>query len=316
MENPMKVASLAWLWKYQHRLPLKLSQLIYKSLSKSGRTPAFNFRCKFYNLDYEGDLNNNIDAAIYYYGAFEKPLLYFMGSAITAIAGREGVFADIGANIGQHSLYMSQFSRQVIAFEPFAPVRERLEYHCNLNQITNIDIQALGLSDKTENQLFYAPSGSNAGIGSFDPESTSKGNRSIGELQLVRGDEFFEQSGINQLNLIKIDVEGFEKNVLTGLRNTLLRFRPLVVCEMTYGKNLSFMSSKEILSTLPENYVLLCFNKRRPDGSKRQRKNAQARRTGLFQLVTYDGPLARGQDDVILCPQELLTTIPHTNRIQ
>lgn len=314
MEKSLTVVIFEWMWKFHQHLPLKMSQFVYKTLSKAGHTPAFEFNHKFYGLNYQGNLNNNIDAAIYYYGAFEKPLLHFMGSAITAMAGKDGIFVDIGANIGQHSLYMSQRAKQVIAFEPFAPVRARLQHHINLNQLQNIDVHALGLSNQTENQPFYAPSGSNAGIGSFDPESKNKGNRSIGELQLVRGDEFFEHSALNQLHLIKIDVEGFEKNVLQGLHKTLSRFRPLVVCEMTYAKNLSFVSSSEILSMLPDNYVLLCFNKRRPDGSKRQRKNAQARRSGFFELIPYDGPQAKGQDDVILCPQEFLKLIPHSNR--
>ncbi|MDO9521568.1 MAG: FkbM family methyltransferase [Pseudohongiella sp.] len=314
MGTSLKVASLQWLWTLQNYLPLKISQLVYKTLSKSGHTPALSFRCRFYGLEYEGNLNNNIDAAIYYYGAFEKPLLHFMGAAITAIAGKDGVFVDVGANIGQHSLYMSQTSKHVIAFEPFTPVRARLEHHKKLNRITNIEIHALGLSNVTEQQPFYAPSGANAGIGSFDPDSTCKGNKSIGALQLIRGDEFFDQCGLPQLHLIKIDVEGFEKKVLLGLRNTLTRFRPLIVCEMTYSQKHSFVSSREILDMLPDNYVLLCFNKRRPDGSKLHRKNAHARRSGAFQLVPYSGPQSRGQDDVILCPQELLATLPHTSR--
>ena len=314
MKKSLKDAGLSWLWKFQHHLPLRASRFVYKQLNRAGQTPDLSFQCKFYNLEYHGNLNNNIDAAIFYYGAFEKPLLHFMGAAMSAIAGQNGVFVDIGANIGQHSLYMSQISQRVIAFEPFAPVRARLEYHCRLNALNNVAVHALGLGNESKIQPFYAPSGANAGIGSFDPQSTEKGNTCIGELQLVSGDSFFEQAALNQLHLIKIDVEGFEKNVLQGLRNTLIRYRPLIVCEMTYGKHLSFASTEEILQLLPENYVLLCFNKRRADGSKRQRKNAQARRSGLFELTPYAGPLSKGQDDVILCPQELLTIIPHDNK--
>lgn len=314
METSLKILTLTWLWKYQLRLPRKISQSIYKALIRSGQPPDFPFKCKFYSLNYEGNLNNNIDAAIYYYGAFEKPLLHFMGAAMRAIAGKDGVFVDIGANIGQHTLYMSQVSKHIIAFEPFAPVRARLEHHCKLNAITNVEIQALGLSNVSERQTFYAPSGANAGIGSFDPESRNKGNQAIGELQLVCGDDFFEQHAVSQLHLIKIDVEGFEKNVLKGLSRTLKKYRPLLVCEMTYGQHLSFVSSSEILSLLPENYVLLSFDKRRADGSKHQRKNARARHSGNFTLVPFAGPLNKGQDDVILCPQELLALIPHSNR--
>ena len=42
-------------------------------------------------------------------------------------------------------------------------------------------------------------------------------------------------------SLFKIDVEGFEKKVIKGLRATLKKERPILVCEITYGQRLSFL---------------------------------------------------------------------------
>lgn len=301
------------IWRAHRQLPLSAAHKIYKLLGRRGRTPDDAFRRPFYGLDYEGNLNNNVDAAIYFFGAFEKPLLHFMEDTLRALAGTQGVFVDVGANVGQHSLFMSRIAAQVVAFEPYEPVRLRLLHQMKLNGINNITVLSMGLSDSKDTLPFYAPVGSNAGIGSFDHKSTKKGNVAIGELALVRGDNHFEQHKPARLDVLKIDVEGFEKPVITGLQNTLQTYRPLVVCEMTYGNANSFKTSADIINSLPENYTLLCFDRRRADGRKRQRDNAKARYSGLYRLIPYPGPLVSGQDDVILCPQELLEKIPFTN---
>lgn len=264
-------------------------------------------------MDYEGNLSNNVDAAIYFFGAFEKPLLHFMEDTLRALADTQGVFVDVGANVGQHSLFMSRIAAQVIAFEPYKPVRLRLLHQMNLNNINNIAVYAAGLSDCSNTLPFYAPVGSNAGIGSFDHKSTTKGNIPIGDLEIVKGDDHFEQHKPGRLDVLKIDVEGFEKAVIKGLKSTLETYRPVVVCEMTYGNTDSFKTSADIINSLPANYTLLCFDRRRADGRKRQRDNAQARHSGLYRLTAYPGPLVSGQDDVILCPQELLEKLPLTN---
>lgn len=301
------------LWREHRQLPLSAAHKVYKLLSQRGRIPDDTFTQLFYGLQYEGRLNNNVDAAIYFLGAFEKPLLHFMEDTLRVLATAQGVFVDVGANVGQHSLFMSRIAAQVVAFEPYEPVRLRLLHQMKLNGISNIEVYATGLSDSSDTLPFYAPVGSNAGIGSFDPKSTKKGNIAIGKLALVSGDDHFEQHKPERLDVLKIDVEGFERSVLQGLKNTLQTYRPLVVCEMTYGNADSFTTSEDIINSLPENYTLLCFDRRRADGRKRQRDNARARYSGLYRLTPYPGPLVSGQDDVILCPQELLAKLPFSN---
>lgn len=301
---------LLFLWHQQQRLPGPLSRAIYKQMRRRGYAPAYEYTTNFFGLEYDGNLSNNIDYAIYFYGAFEKPLLYFMRDSLQSIAGHEGVFVDVGANVGQHSLFMSQLARDVIAFEPYAPVRERLLHQIRLNALRNITVEPMGLSNESTRQAFYAPTGDNAGIGSFDASTTEKGNTLLGDLELIRGDEYFAQNPPDYLHVMKIDVEGFEKPALQGLQKTLQRYRPLIICELSYGKSLSFKTRDEIMQCLPENYILLQFNKRKSDGTKNRRKDGKARLSGAYDLIPYAGPLEQGQDDVIACPLEYRQTIP------
>jgi hypothetical protein len=112
-------------------LGLRYKKSAYKVLAKAGRAPDAPFRADFFGLKYEGNLKNNIEFSIYFYGAFEKPLLFFLRDALASLANASAhkspsCFCDIGANIGQHSLYMSQFAAAVHAFEPFDEVSKKL----------------------------------------------------------------------------------------------------------------------------------------------------------------------------------------------
>lgn len=287
-----------------------LSRIVYKRLAKRRLAPDHPFSQDFFGLHYQGNLNNNIDFQIHFYGAFEKPLLFFLRDALEALGKPQSVFVDVGANIGQHSLFMSRLASQVHAFEPFAKVRERLLLQIAHNALQNIRVHALGLSHENARLPFYAPTGCNEGIGSFDASTTSKGNVAIGELELVRGDDYLTREGITRIDILKMDVEGFEKPALEGLRETLLATRPLLVCEVTYGKPLSFASLADFMGHLPPDYRLFTFDKRKQDGSKARRRDARARHSGEYRILPFTAWRSSGQDDIIACPQESVARLP------
>jgi FkbM family methyltransferase len=300
-----------FLW-HQSWFSPRLGRGIYKTICRHGDAPDHPFETDFYGLRYRGNLRNTIDFSVYYYGAFEKPLLFFLRDCLTAIHRSPTVFCDIGANIGQHSLFMSKMADHVHAFEPFGEVRQKLEQHIKLNEITNLSVHNVGLSNRDELLPFFAPTGRNQGIGSFDATTIAKGNRNIGNLALVNGDGYFRQQSITDIDLIKIDVEGFEKSALRGLRNTLINERPVVVCELTYGKELSITSMAELRSLFPEDYSFLTFDVRKADGSKARRKEAKARVTGDYHLIPFRLELQTGQDNIIACPDEKLDLLPRS----
>jgi FkbM family methyltransferase len=303
------------LWRQSWLRP-RLRKSVYKKLCARGDQPDFPFSKDFYGLRFEGNLNNSIEFSIYYYDAFEKPLLYFLGDTLHNInssqpdSDRLTCFCDVGANIGQHSLFMSRLADQVHAFEPFAEVSNRLRRHIKLNQLENVELHRIGLSDATEKLTFYAPTGRNQGIGSFDASTTGKGNQAAGELALARGDEYFEEFPIGRVDLMKIDVEGFESKVLAGLEQTLQQYRPIIVCEVSYSGEMSFDSVESLLQSLPADYALFTFNTRKTDGSKARRRGARARKTGGYELIPCTDWRESGQDDIIACPTEKKSILP------
>jgi len=305
------------IWQ-QSWLALKFKKTAYKKLSKAGEVHEAPFEKDFFGLKYQGNLSNNIEFNIYYYGAFEKPLLFFLRDIMENLrADNEplAVFFDVGANIGQHSLFMSQFAYQVHSFEPYPVVSAKLKQHISLNQIKNIQLHEVGLSNEDGALEFFAPTGQNQGIGSFDASTVEKGNVVAGKLELVEGDRYINENQLPTISLLKMDVEGFEKNALTGLRKTLEKDRPIVVCEISYGKELSFASLDEFREVLPRDYELYCFDIRKADGSKARRREGKARYSGEYRIIAFDSWRNSGQDDLIACPKEKSKALVRTDRV-
>ena len=287
-------------------------KFLYRQLRRNGKTPDYAFSKDFYGLKYKGNLNNNIDANVFFYGAFEKPLLFFLRDTLNALITEtpKAIFMDIGANVGHHSIFLSKFASQVLAFEPYPKVNMQFKQQIAHNNISNIQIFEIGLSDRCETLNYYAPTGNNEGIGSFDESSIGKGNTSYGKLELQEGDQVIESDSWKNIKLIKIDVEGFEKKVIKGLSRTIEEERPVIVCEITYGQQLSFVSIEELSSYLPQNYEILTFNTRKLDGSKDKRKGSLAKRSGFYELISLKQWRSSGQDDIVMIPNEKSTIIP------
>ena len=287
-------------------------KFLYRQLRRNGKTPDYAFSKDFYGLKYKGNLNNNIDANVFFYGAFEKPLLFFLRDTLNALITEtpKAIFMDIGANVGHHSIFLSKFASQVLAFEPYPKVNMQFKKQIAHNNISNIQIFEIGLSDRRETLNYYAPTGNNEGIGSFDESSIGKGNTSYGKLELQEGDQVIASDSWKNIKLIKIDVEGFEKKVIKGLSRTIEEERPVIVCEITYGQQLSFVSIEELSSYLPQNYEILTFNTRKLDGSKDKRKGSLAKRSGFYELISLKQWRSSGQDDIVMIPNEKSTIIP------
>lgn len=81
----------------------------------------FDFTADLNGVRYQGNTGNYIDKNIFYYGAYEKPVFFFLRDIMTSAYSDQGVFLDIGANTGQHSLFMSRHAKEIHAFEPWEP---------------------------------------------------------------------------------------------------------------------------------------------------------------------------------------------------
>ena len=279
---------------------------------------AYVFTTRINGLHYRGTLLDAIDFDIYFYGAFEKPLANFLIETALVLRAKTAsgsnnaalTFWDVGANSGQHALLLSRYVETVHAFEPYPEIANLLEDNISRNQLQNITLHRFGLAERDTSLPFYAPRGTNRGIGSFDKASMAKGNRPVGDIAVRAGDGL---DTLNKPDLIKIDVEGVEKSVLKGLRETLDCSRPVIVLEVSYGGEFSFASRCDLLACLPNDYRLFTFDRRRDDGRKKRRRNARAKWNGLFSIKPFTDWREDSQDDLIACPEEFIAELPLRN---
>lgn len=134
---------------------------------------------------------------------------------------------DIGANIGNHSVFFAHHmgAKRVIPVEPFPATSQHLMVNLSLNYSSRFDLRLVGkaLGDGASKMRFVPPSAFNSGMTKLVQDPT-------GEIEALVGDSVF--SG-EDLDFIKVDVEGMELSVLLGLKNTLQRCKPAVFVEVT-----------------------------------------------------------------------------------
>jgi FkbM family methyltransferase len=179
----------------------------------------------------EGDLGSFLERELYLYGEHEDQLIDHFLALSTKTAQRTAL--DIGANLGQHSMKFSNAFDQIHAFEPNATLWSKFENNMSLNRNDNVTLHKVGLANQDAEIPFYNIDNGNEGLGTFsDIEQYDQSREMVGKLKIVRGDDFLAAIGVDQLDAMKIDVQGFEGEVLMGLQETIRRTRPIVWLEL------------------------------------------------------------------------------------
>jgi FkbM family methyltransferase len=248
------------------------------------RDADYPFTVEVNGYIYRGRTGDFIDDQILAFGAYEKDALYFMRDYVRALADPGAVFLDVGACEGQHSLFMSRLVAQVHSFEPFPPAAERFRGLVRLNGFTNIQLHEVGLGSKDASIPFFAPPAKNLGSGTFLPSHSQGRSRPVGSFRVVNGDAWLAPSRLTSVDVVKIDVEGFEGEVLRGLSRTLAKFRPVLVIEVSLPQVGTLVSLDDLKRLLPERYAFLGFE-----------DNRERAITGNYKLVRLDR-FARGRD--------------------
>jgi FkbM family methyltransferase len=156
---------------------------------------------------------------------------------IRAHCPKNAVFVDIGANIGNHSLFALKFLgvKKVIPFEPSPIAIAVLTSNLGLNgELDRCDLSHLGfgLSDGVQSGLAMAYDAQKFNLG---------GGRMVegGALQTIPGDQALADEAVD---FIKIDVEGMELSVLKGLSKTIARCRPVMFIEVDEANREGFLA--------------------------------------------------------------------------
>jgi FkbM family methyltransferase len=152
----------------------------------------------------------NIGFEIFTNGIYEQVTSDFIVSRLPP----NGVFLDLGANIGAITIPLKARRKdiKVVCVEAAPWIYSYLEQNLKKNQVTNVHAfnRALYYSDH-EILNFYSPE-EKFGKGSLSPVFTN----SIIPVTTIKVDTLVTELGISKVDLIKIDVEGYEYHVFRG----------------------------------------------------------------------------------------------------
>jgi FkbM family methyltransferase len=207
---------------------------ILRKLHDPDSSNHFRFEVDFFGFRYRGDLANYIDWVVFCYGGsplMELTLLRDLASEIRKRRSGPIICCDVGANVGHHTLFMAGIAEQVLSFEPFAGVRRQIEDKLALNDITNVRLFPFALGLEDEELTYYPGIGANSGIGTFLANNASQDHVSH-VLPVRQGDKLFEEEKLPALDILKVDVEGFEANVFRGLKGRIHKDRPAILTEV------------------------------------------------------------------------------------
>lgn len=203
-------------------------------------------------LKWHLDLKEGIDLSIYLFGQFEREVAAAYRRRLVPGA----VVLDIGANVGAHSLPMARLcgpGGAVHAFEPTVFALEKLKSNRDLNPSLAAQLfihHALLDDGQQEARPSAIPSSWELGGYTGKDRHPQHGGafKEIGEARQLTVDQFVAEHRLARIDLIKIDVDGNERSVLRGARDTLETFSPPILMEFALDYETSaFVEILEIL---------------------------------------------------------------------
>ena len=144
------------------------------------------------------------------------------------------VFLDIGAHHGVYSVVAAKrlgTRGTVVAFEPSLREYHRLRIHLRLNRLRSVRAEPLALGSVTCTQKFFQITNGDNTRGGFRPPASEDQVSEI-SVETVRLDDYVSQFPLARVDLVKLDVEGGEREVLRGASSVLTKFRPILICEV------------------------------------------------------------------------------------
>jgi len=177
-------------------------------------------------IRYDLDLGETIDVCL-----FLKRYEPDVKNAIVKYCKPGMIVFDIGANVGAHALQLAKTvgnNGMVWAFEPTEYAYKKLTRNTALNLALNIRTARVALSDhnKEKQQIEFRSSW----------PTTGKRNDYPCSVNFIKLDTWCYDQGINRVDFIKLDVDGNEHSVISGAKELLTRWHPIILME-AWGPN-------------------------------------------------------------------------------
>lgn len=192
---------------------------IKEATSSSIVNTRFGFKIKV-----DPTFDQNIENVIYERGVYELGTL----SILLSYLKPGNTFIDVGANIGFLSLSAAAIvgkQGEVLAFEPHPDTFKILEENKALNQFSQLQLHQKGMGERHETVMIYSEENNRGGASI----SNKRSNEGV-EIEIETLDDLVLS---RKVDMIKIDVEGYELKVLKGGRALLEKDRPVLILEFS-----------------------------------------------------------------------------------
>jgi FkbM family methyltransferase len=208
-------------------------------------------------------MNNDVGSQIFVAGCIDPNEFVFLDRYLKAGM----TFLDVGANEGIYSVFAARrvgAGGIVWAFEPSKREIGRLRRNAEYNGL-DVRVFEIGLSDVTSEADLLIAEDRHAGLNTLGKIPYEQVNQArLETIHLDALDEIVAKNPLARLDMIKIDVEGAELRVLRGAAETLRRYRPLLLFEVSGAALAAQGASPEELTGFvrSQGYILYRFDPR------------------------------------------------------
>jgi FkbM family methyltransferase len=132
---------------------------------------------------------------------------------------KDSTFLDIGANIGSYSVCLMDICENIIAFEPHPYTAKRCKMNFLLNGKNELNVKQIAISD-SNGTVFFSDHGGSSTVNSITTHQSGI------EVQAMTLDQFVRDQRLSTTAhyVLKVDVEGFEKQVFLGAKEFLTQY--------------------------------------------------------------------------------------------
>ena len=231
-DNPIILSILVIILKTCRWLGFFKSKKVYQHVPYRG---IFTVPANQYGIIFKMEAHGSqLENAIFWEGlsGYESETM----DTFIRFAKTSNVVFDIGANTGLFSLVAAAAgAKQVFAFEPVPRIFSILCKNVTINSMSTIRCQQLAVGNADSQAILFDPGGAIPYSASLSQTFSSRcfGNN-LTEISVftVTVDSFVKNKKINNINLIKLDVEGYEEEVLKGMKQTVIMYSPIIIIEV------------------------------------------------------------------------------------
>jgi FkbM family methyltransferase len=202
-----------------------------RALRRRGRLYLWRLRTAWRSsvvLRYDGDLSlaspvNNVSTRRTFVHGYRDPEIFaWLGRFLRP----DMVVVDVGANVGVYSLFAAKRAAAVHAFEANPGLAPFLRANQARNRLANLFVRMAAVGDTTGPVAFRLDARNLGQSHVLAPDEPGAGALTV---PMIRLDDYVAAQGIARLDLVKLDVEGYELPALRGSTTALTASRDVVV---------------------------------------------------------------------------------------